>query len=1034
MRLVVRVIEARGLPPADADGTRDPYAKAQLGKQRAKTKVVRKTLCPAWDDEFAFRVGDLRDNLLVSVLHEDRYFADDVLGQVKVPLTAVLDADNRTLGTQWYQLQPKSKKSKLKDCGEIRLSVSLAQNYSEETTALAHWASDDLASNSDKSTELVKGSSLPNIAIEVSTAVPEIDEIEVAKEDKSSTAPSFVNRLYQMFNSKPKDAEASAPPPSKLNDTSDITEETMSTSSEAPEKQDHDASATMTFDELLKAFGSQHEGKEMLENLSGGVVLDQVYAVAPSDLNTLLFSPSSDFLQSLAEIQGTTGLEVQQWRLENDGEILRRVVGYTKAPTKLVKAVKATEDMTYLKADGEMFAVFADVSTRDVPFGNTFRVEVLTCIMPGPELPDDEKSSHLMVSWRVNFVQSTMMKSMIENGAKQGLKDNYVQFSELLAKYFRPVDAKDTTASNEVLSSVQPEQKSDWKLAFRIFGNFALLSSVFAFVYVSAHIILASPSTIQGLEFPGLDLPDSAGEVVVCGVLVLQGQRVLNMIARFIQAKRQRGDHGVKAQGDGWLLTVALMEGTNLAATKSSGYSDPYVVFTCNGKTKTSSIKFHTLEPQWNEIFEFDAMEDPPSVMEIHVYDFDGPFDEVASLGHAEVNFLKYNNISELADFWIPLKGKLAQACQSKLHLRIFLNNTRGTEVVKDYLDKMEKEVGKKIAMRSPHTNLAFQKIFSLPPDEFLINDFTCYLKRKMLTQGRLFLSPRIFGFYTNLFGHKTKFFFLWEDIEDILLVPATLSSMGSPSLVIILRKGRGMDAKHGAKQLDSQGRLKFHFQSFVSFNVAHKTIMALWKARSLTPEQKVQLVEEESETEDFQNEEGESFLGIEDAKMSGVFSSTKPFDVSTLMGIFEGGPLECRVMEKVGCMDYSVTAWELVRADIYQRQVHYKFDKKSTRHGGEAMSTQQKSPLPNKNGWLVEEMMTLEGIPVGECFNLHIRYQLENNAPKQKTCTIQVSIGIVWLKSCKNRKKITQDIATSASSRLKKIFSQLEKESIPAK
>jgi len=1030
----VRVIEARGLPPTDADGTRDAYAKAQLGKQRAKTKVVRKTLCPAWDDEFAFRVGDLRDNLLVSVLHEDRYFADDVLGQVKVPLTAVLDAENRTLGTQWYQLQPKSKKSKLKDCGEIRLNVSLAQNYSEDTGTIAHWASDDLASNSDKSTELVKGSSLPNIPIEVSTAVPEIDEIEVAKEDKSSAAPSFVNKLYQMFNSKPKDAEASAPPPSKLNDASDITEETLSTTSEAPEKQDHDASATITFDELLKSFSSQHEGKEMPENLSGGVVLDQVYAVAPSDLNTLLFSPSSDFLQSFAEMQGTTGLEVQQWRLENDGEILRRVVSYTKAPTKLVKAVKATEDMTYLKADGEMFAVFADVSTPDVPFGNTFRVEVLTCILPGPELPDDEKSSRLMVSWRINFVQSTMMKSMIESGAKQGFKDNYIQFSELLAKYFRPVDAKDTTASNEVLSSVQPEQESDWKLAFRIFGNFALLSSVFAFVYVSAHIILASPSIIQGLEFPGLDLPDSAGEVVVCGVLVLQGKRVLNMIARFIQAKRKRGDHGVKAQGNGWLLTVALMEGTNLAATKSSGYSDPYVVFTCNGKTKTSSIKFHTLEPQWNEIFEFDAMEDPPSVMEIHVYDFDGPFDEVASLGHAEVNFLKYNNISELADIWIPLKGKLAQACQSKLHLRIFLNNTRGNEVVKDYLDKMEKEVGKKIAMRSPHTNLAFQKIFSLPPDEFLINDFTCHLKRKMLTQGRLFLSPRIFGFYTNLFGHKTKFFFLWEDIEDILLVPATLSSMGSPSLVIILRKGRGMDAKHGAKQLDSEGRLKFHFQSFVSFSVAHKTIMALWKARSLTPEQKVQLVEEESETEDFQNEEGESFLGIEDAKMSGVFSTTKPFDVSTLMGIFEGGPLECRVMEKVGCMDYSVTEWEPVRADIYQRQVHYKFDKKSARHGGEAMSTQQKSPLPNKNGWLVEEVMTLEGIPVGECFNLHIRYQLENNASKQKTCTIQVSIGIVWLKSCKNRKKITQDVATSASSRLKKIFSQLEKESIPAK
>jgi hypothetical protein len=98
-----------------------------------------------------------------------------------------------------------------------------------------------------------------------------------------------------------------------------------------------------------------------------------------------------------------------------------------------------------------------------------------------------------------------------------------------------------------------------------------------------------------------LDLPDSAGEIVVCGILVLQGQRVLNMIARFVQAKRQRGsDHGVKAKGDGWLLTVALMDAANLAATKSSGLSDPYVVFTCNGKTKTSSIKFHTLGPQWN--------------------------------------------------------------------------------------------------------------------------------------------------------------------------------------------------------------------------------------------------------------------------------------------------------------------------------------------------------------------------------------------------------------------------------------------------
>lgn len=59
-------------------------------------------------------------------------------------------------------------------------------------------------------------------------------------------------------------------------------------------------------------------------------------------------------------------------------------------------------------------------------------------------------------------------------------------------------------------------------------------------------------------------------------------------------------DHGIKAQGDGWLLTVALIEGSNLAAVDSSGSSDPYVIFTCNGKTRTSSIKFQKSNPQWN--------------------------------------------------------------------------------------------------------------------------------------------------------------------------------------------------------------------------------------------------------------------------------------------------------------------------------------------------------------------------------------------------------------------------------------------------
>lgn len=58
---------------------------------------------------------------------------------------------------------------------------------------------------------------------------------------------------------------------------------------------------------------------------------------------------------------------------------------------------------------------------------------------------------------------------------------------------------------------------------------------------------------------------------------------------------------------------------------------------------------------------------------------------------------------------------------------------------------------------------------------------------------------------------------------------------------------------------------------------------MALWKARSLSPEQKVQIVEEESETKILQTEESASFLGLDDVSMSEVFSSVLSVPVSYL-------------------------------------------------------------------------------------------------------------------------------------------------------
>uniref|UniRef100_A0A1J3DAE1 C2 and GRAM domain-containing protein n=1 Tax=Noccaea caerulescens TaxID=107243 RepID=A0A1J3DAE1_NOCCA len=1012
MKLQVRVLEARNLPAMDLNGYSDPYVRLQLGKQRSRTKVVKKNLNPKWADDFSFGVDDLNEELVVSVLDEDKYFNDDFVGQVKVPVSLVFDAENQSLGSVWYPLLPKKKSSK-KDCGEILLSIC----FSQKNSVLDLKSNGDHHASASRSLEF----GLESPPDPSTCASPSRSDDASSSKDLQKT---FAGRIAQIFQ---KNADVTTPTPSisksiDASDPSEISKPIFSL------ELSEDESTSASFEEVMKAMESKDQGNEPPSNLPGGILVDQLYMISPSELNTLLFASDSSFYASLTELQGTTEVQIGPWKLENEGESVKRVVSYLKAPTKLIKAVKGTEEQSYLKADGEVYAVFASVTTPDVPFGGTFKVEMLYCISPGPELPSGEKCSRLVISWRLNFLQSTMMKGMIENGARQGLKDSFEQYANLLAQNVNPVDSKDIGLNKEqVLSSLQAEPQSDWKLAVQYFANFTVFSTFLIGVYVFVHIVFAIPGAIQGLEFNGLDLPDSVGEFVVSGVLVLQCERVLKLISRFMQARKQKGsDHGIKAHGDGWLLTVALIEGVDLAAVDPSGHCDPYIVFSSNGKTRTSSIKFQKSNPQWNEIFEFDAMADPPSVLNVEVFDFDGPFDEAVSLGHAEINFVR-SNISDLADVWIPLQGKLAQACQSKLHLRIFLDHTGSGDAVRDYLNKMEKEVGKKINVRSPQTNSAFQKLFGLPREEFLINDFTCHLKRKMPLQGRLFLSARIVGFYASLFGNKTKFFFLWEDIEDIQVLPPTLASMGSPIIVMTLRPGRGMDARIGAKTHDEEGRLKFHFHSFVSFNVAQKTIMALWKAKSLTPEQKVQVVEEESEQK-LQSEESGLFLGVDDVRFAEVYSLTLPVPVSFFMELFGGGEVDRKAMERAGCQSYSCSPWESEKDDVYERQTYYR-DKRISRYRGEVTSTQQKSLVPDKNGWLVEEVMTLHGVPLGDYFNLHLRYQMEELASKPKTTYVRVYFGIEWLKSSRHQKRVTKNILVNLQDRLKMIFGFLEKE-----
>lgn len=298
----------------------------------------------------------------------------------------------------------------------------------------------------------------------------------------------------------------------------------------------------LNFEEAMLMMQSRGDELEMPENLQGGVVLDQVYMISPYDLNMFLFAPGSQFRRGLAELQGTTDFEEGPWGWKSgDGPPLTRVVSYIKAATKFVKAVKATEQQTYIRAKGEEFAVLIYVSTPDVPYGNTFSLELLYKMIPGPELSSGEETCRLIISWGITFHQSTMMKGMIEGGVRQGMKESYDQFASLLAQNIKVVDPKEVLGKDQVLATLETEHQSDLELACEYFCNFTVASAILVALYVLVHILLCEPSRVQGLEFYGLELPDSLGEVVSGGILVILLERVYNMVSLFIEARLRRG-------------------------------------------------------------------------------------------------------------------------------------------------------------------------------------------------------------------------------------------------------------------------------------------------------------------------------------------------------------------------------------------------------------------------------------------------------------------------------------------------------------
>lgn len=104
------------------------YVKLQVGKHKSKTRVLKNTENPIWNEEFVFRVHNLEDELVVSVYECDdneqhgffHLSAGELVGRVRIPVRSIATEENQSLPPTWFSVERhKNAKSIDGDCGEF---------------------------------------------------------------------------------------------------------------------------------------------------------------------------------------------------------------------------------------------------------------------------------------------------------------------------------------------------------------------------------------------------------------------------------------------------------------------------------------------------------------------------------------------------------------------------------------------------------------------------------------------------------------------------------------------------------------------------------------------------------------------------------------------------------------------------------------------------------------------------------------------------------------------------------------------------